>query len=110
MKKKVMREVHSCDNCGKIQEWAMDKCLSCGVEHCHDCMEKMGVEYPHAVGFQGSDDGYFCNACDANPKASVELLAAYRAIAALSKEQKAFNADFDKRRKAAEERLKGLRR
>lgn len=110
MKKQQMRDVYVCDNCGATQDWSMDACLSCGVMHCHECKKTHGHEYSHAVNFQGSLDGYYCNTCDTKllRDGSDERHAAYVRIARLRTEVEAWSKDFRKRQEAAEKALADL--
>lgn len=107
MKKTIEKEVKFCDKCGK-EDSHPTACLACGTEMCSDCQTKYGVSYNHAVHFQGSDDGFYCNPCDVKLMAqgSDEQHNAYLAIKALRDEEDAYWANFGKRAKAAEDAVK----
>lgn len=107
MKKTIQTEVTICDNC-KEQSYC-ESCLSCGVDHCWRCRDKCGHEYKQGLYISGSGDGYYCNACDAKMALSDDKrYAAYRKIHELREESKAWNEDFEKRRRQAEEELAQL--
>ena len=110
MIKTVSKEQHFCDNCGKEQDY-IEHCVACGREFCYDCEKTEGTEYHHAVHFQGSGDGFFCNGCLSrmtvvNP--SYNLWKAYLVIQSLRNEYAGFRKDFDERAKKAEENLQKL--
>ena len=110
MKKQITTDTHICDNCGKQQAY-IESCLSCGKEFCYDCEKTEGIMYRHAVHFEGSGDGFFCNTClgqmnNKHPKWI--LYQAYAAITNLRNEEAGWYKDFDKRSKVAEAKLKGL--
>jgi len=107
MKKTVSKEVDFCDSCGK--EGYTIKCLSCGAEHCWDCMKKLGKEYGHAVFSGGSRDGYFCNKCIKSPKKNKRLLDAYKNIEVLYGEYEQWWKNFNKREEIAEKHVEELR-
>ena len=94
MKKIIEEEAIFCDRCEGRADFP-STCRHCGSQHCYSCREKHGVEYNHAVHFSGSDDGYYCNECDAELQASKSdaLHCAYLAIMALRQESKAFSED-----------------
>lgn len=98
-------EQRCCDLCGdEAYEW--NRCLNCGKDLCRKCQ----VSYPHAVSFSGSGDGSFCPECDKALKLKpTPIFAAYRAIEQLRAECEAFYADFKKRDKVAQQRIKELR-
>lgn len=52
MKKILPVELNYCDGCGKQQDYLIG-CMSCGVEHCYECRESAGKEYPHSVHCSG---------------------------------------------------------
>ena len=108
MKKIIEKEVTICDCCKK--ENYLDKCLNCGVEHCHNCQKTQGVIFNHAVNFSGSDDGYYCNQCNGELSRSKQdpLYNAYNKIKMLRDEAKKFYSIFDKKRKIAEHELGNL--
>lgn len=109
MKKTVMKEVTLCDCCQK--EGYLTACINCKVEHCHDCTKTEGKTYVQAINYGGTGDGYYCKNCD------IELMnvrnnprhAAYRKIASLRNEAKAWSDDFRARADEAENELKALR-
>lgn len=110
MKKTVSKEVQFCDGCET--ESYCDACLGCGIEMCYSCREKHGRTYNHAIFFQGSGDGFYCNICDAKLSFSGadHRHTAYLAIKSLRDELEAFNTDFERRRKVAEKALESLGR
>lgn len=110
MKKTVTREVNFCDKCNAEQTYGIDACLCCGVEHCYECKKTEGRKYSHGVNVIGSGDGYYCNACDTklDGEGSDGRYEAYRRIASLRTEAKAWCEDFEIRRKAAETLLSEL--
>ena len=107
MKIKKVQEVDCCDECNA--ETYVDVCLICGTEHCYDCKATHGVRYNHSVYFRGTEDGYYCNKCLADPKnATNETLVQYRAIENLRLEEASWYKDFTNRYEAAEAKLKEL--
>lgn len=111
MQKEINKKVSFCDACGKEQDY-LEKCLSCGVEHCYDCRKELGKEYTHGVYFQGSGDGYYCHKCDAELSTNRRdvLHNAYVAIVDLRSEEHRWYDDFKKRVDAAENKVKELAR
>jgi len=111
MEKEVVKtvKVTICDVCGKLCGCGF-KCLICGKDVCFECKDSNMQTFNFAVGFTGSDDGEYCNECLSKPIPSehIDLLNAYRAIANLRNEYKAWDRDFTARSKAAEERLQAL--
>jgi hypothetical protein len=106
MKKKVQVETTFCDHCKK--QGYVQSCLGCGVDHCWDCREKLGVVYHEGVHYQ-STDGYFCLSCEARPPIKARNIhGAYSAIAQLRREEDMFYRDFKVRKEVAEGRLKAL--
>jgi len=112
MKKQVEKTIYCCDECGKeIGEYSQYKCLGCGKTYCYDCAKKLGTQYPFAVVFQGSADGYFCKQCDAHPPDKVyKLHTAYLKIALLRDEVKKWHEDFERRSRKVEEYIERERR
>ena len=108
MKKIIQKEVQFCDQCGK--ETYCGACLCCGIEHCYECREIHGVEYPHAIYFSGSGNGYYCKSCNAKlaKQNSDVLYNAYLAIAVLRREAERWSLDFKARSDKAESNLKQL--
>lgn len=111
MKATVQKEVHVCDACG-AQEDYVSTCLHCGAEHCHQCQRAEGTHYSHGVHCGGTGDGYYCKSCDAKLTLSgtSKKHAAYRRIASLRIEAKAWGAEFERRRVEAEKALEALQK
>ena len=110
MKKNINKEVTVCDKCGK--ENYVEACLNCAVEMCYECRIKHGVSYSYGVFFQGSGDGFYCNACDdkLNKSKSDKRHNAYTSIRNLRVEHESWSEDFRQRSSDAEKRLEKLRR
>lgn len=110
MKKVATVEQNYCDGCGKQQDY-LTGCMSCGVEHCYDCTNKLGKDYKHGVYVSGSGDGYYCKPCDVKlEKAGTDKrFQAYREVAALRAEAAEWGAAFDRKRKAAEAAVEAFR-
>lgn len=109
MRKMIEVEAEFCDSCQKRA--MVNTCMRCGIEHCYDCKEKLGVSYDKAVYFRGTGDGYYCRPC--NTTLLIEgppdkLFNAYLAIQRLQFEYKGFIEDFDARKKAAEREVERL--
>ena len=102
--------VHVCHSCGADCDYPY-VCGGCGQPFCFSCRDK-GIEYPHAVFFSGSDDGFYCKPCDRklSRRSSDQVYLAYRKIGELRAEAKRWNEDFEKRTKAAQEELQRLRK
>lgn len=98
MKKQVIREERVCDICEK---WRYDSCLGCGVDHCYDHREKLGVVYGYSVYRQGYGDGYYCHECDERLRASGDdpLHIAYLEMQVLIEKQVAFYEVFKEKEK-----------
>lgn len=111
MKKTISREVNVCDFCNSEAD-CYHRCRLCKKDVCYTCKDGcVGIEYRHGVYMQGSGDGFYCSACDAKARKSGDKLhAAYLAVQCLRNEAAGWGADFDKRRKAAEEVLDKLER
>ncbi len=109
MKKELLKTVTVCDKCG-TDENVWTKCLRCGAEHCYECKETCGVEYNHAVHFQGSGDGYYCYKCDDHLKEAGDnkLHSAYLDIKRLRFEEKSWWEHFKIRQEIAEDQVKIL--
>lgn len=88
----------------------MGSCDKCGIDHCYDCKQTLGVTYPHAVFFTGSEDGYYCNTCDRilTKDGKNARFQAYQLIGRLRLEHDRFDEDFKRRREQAELALKKL--
>lgn len=101
-----------CDICHTEESYPWNACLCCGKDICYDCRALHGKQYNHEVHSGGTGDGAYCNDCDAKltQAANDPLHNAYRVIAALRNEAEGFYADFEKRRRAAEEVLKQLQK
>ena len=108
MKKIIEKEVIFCDQCEK--EKYVSKCLYCGVEHCFECAKSHGEEYPHAVYFSGSYDGYYCHSCNSELTRSRAdtLHNMYSEIKRLRAESVGWSLDFKARSNKAETKLKSL--
>lgn len=105
MTKKKTIEVKYCDFCGGADFPA--SCQCCGKDICDVCKDKNAVEYPHAVNFSGSDDGFYCKTCDTTLTKSGKdkrhtALLKIQALRTLRKESQVFYADFLARSRAAE--------
>lgn len=99
MKKEILKTVSFCDSCGKEDQY-LEKCLSCGIEHCSSCQQKgCGKRYRHGVNYGGPGDGYYCIKCDAKLSESKQdpLHNAYVAIANLIAEQDNWSFSFNQR-------------
>lgn len=109
MKRKATKEITICDKCGK-EASLPQSCDTCGRDVCWDCRDEELAVYPHSVLFSGSNDGYYCRACDAKHRASGgdSRWNAYQAIRALRIEQDRWHEDFKTRREDAEARLQRL--
>ena len=108
MKKTLSKEVTVCDQCNK--EAYVETCLKCGAEFCYDCRKTCGVEYPHGVYFSGSGDGFYCNKCDSELKATGvdPLHSAYLKVKYLRDENTSFARNFKARTNDAEAEIKRL--
>jgi hypothetical protein len=105
--KKVTKTVMVCDQCGK--EDAYYKCRVCGGDFCYECHKSYCIEYQKQVYFNSSDDGLYCPACDAKAAKRGDLVRkAFLAVKQLRDERAALNAEFEKRREAAEKHLEKL--
>lgn len=111
MKRKILKEVQLCDNCG--EETYTDGCLGCGVDHCHECRKINGTEYTHSLYASGSCDGYFCVKCDKDsetnpilPNEIRNLLYWYREIQAMRKNN---NDYYNRTKERADEAEKEIR-
>ena len=109
MKKTIQKETHVCDKCGKEESY-ITACMNCGTEMCYECWEKHGKKYNHAIYFQGSGDGSYCNLCDVKLTAAGtdKRHNAYRAIKSLKDELEAWHNDFKKRQEIAEKAVKAF--
>lgn len=109
MKKTIQKETHFCDKCGKEESY-INACMNCGAEMCYECWDKHGRKYNHAIYFQGSGDGYYCQPCDAKltKDGNDKRHNAYRAIKSLRDELEAWHTDFKKRQEKAENALKAF--
>ena len=112
MRKKKAVIIKCCDVCEKE---AFDTCLSCGKDFCISHAKTMGIEYHHSLNFSGSDDGFFCKECDIelsndNSHPLYRLHEAYKDIAHLRNEGKAWYKTFEKRGQEAEECLRYWRK
>lgn len=107
MKQSVTEEREICDFC-KINPASYKGCLSCGKAICYDCRKIHAKEYNFAVFFQGSDDGIYCLDCDTRlvEDGTNKLHTAYRRVARLRAEYKAWEVDFKARSDAAEKDVK----
>ena len=110
MKKTLPVELNYCDRCGKQQDY-LTGCMNCGVEHCYECRNTAGKEYPHAVHASGSYDGYYCKPCDVSlaNAGTDKRFRAYREIEALRAEANEWGAAFERKRKSAEMAVEALR-
>ena len=111
MKILAQRETHSCDCCGRQEDYVAT-CMRCGKEHCYTCRKTEGVEYSHGVYVTGTGDGYYCVECDAalTLKGDNARHKAYRRVASLRLEAKAWDAEFERRRVEAEKSLEALQK
>ena len=109
MKKTIKKETHFCDKCGKEESY-ITACMNCGTEMCYECWEKHGKKYNHAIYFQGSGDGSYCNPCDVKltSAGTDKRNNAYRAIKSLKDELEAWHTDFKKRQEIAEKAVKAF--
>lgn len=113
MKKEVTKTVEFCDACGKEYDYPRH-CLKCGRAFCYECSKEYGIEYPHAVHFGGSDDGFYCKACDEELRKipdrskTTKIHQAYLKISSLRLEYKRWYEELDVREKQAEAELKDL--
>lgn len=112
MEKKVLKGVKFCDKCG-TDDSVYHRCVRCGKDFCFNCAEKEGTDYPAGVHHSGSGDCFFCHDCEsaaAGPSVDPyrELLAAYKAMVALRKENQDYYAEWEKRVSAAEVRARSL--
>jgi hypothetical protein len=97
-----------CDVCGK-ESTRWNECNTCRKNICFNCRKTDAVEYSHSIYASGSGDGRYCLACNARLIASGDpKVAAYREIAALRNEANGWQADFEKRRKDAEDKLQKI--
>lgn len=112
MKKTVTKEVYVCDCCDREEVYAHNVCLKCGKQYCYDCRKDMGIEYAHDVYCTGSGDGFYCHPCDKELTAAGtdQIHSTYRKIRALRNERLGFEAEFEKRRKEATEKLERLQK
>lgn len=110
MKRTVEKVVEICDFCQEQEAWSVSyKCRSCGKVACYDCGKRVGTEFPHAVFFSGSDDGFYCVPCQTAPSpASAPLLRAYREIQAIRAHFKAREVEDKTRIDAAEGEVRRL--
>lgn len=101
--------INICDFCGS--DTCYKSCDGCGKDICYNCRKNHAVEYSHAIFFSGSGDGLFCLQCDAAPPVTVKLLhSAFRQIADLQKERRAWEESFKLRANEAEEALAAIPR
>ncbi len=113
MKKEMIKTVTFCDACGKEYDYA-HQCMKCGREFCYDCKDKYGIEYPHAVRFGGSGDGFYCLACDEELRKipdrskNTQIHQAYLKISSLRLEWKRLCEEFGCREKMVEAELQKL--
>lgn len=106
MKKEIMKAVIFCDMCGKEESYS-HTCIGCGKQGCYNCRKGAFKEFTHSVCCSGIGDGDFCNNCIENPPEKIiPLLTAYQNIVSLRAEQKEWYANFEKRAKEAEEKIK----
>lgn len=109
MKETRTVEVSLCDVC-KSDDGYLRSCDKCGRDFCFDCESQWMRKYSHSVHFGGSDDGYYCQDCDAESRASGDLIhAAYRRIENLRHEEKAWYDNFKERVDVAEKELLALK-
>lgn len=101
--------VHVCEGCGGDCDYPT-KCLSCREAFCYDCRKTKGITYKHAVHCSGSDDGFYCTACDTAliTRKGSKLHSAYRSIADLVAQYEAFYRDWEMRAKIHEAVIKDL--
>lgn len=101
-----------CDFCGKVEPYHMSDCRRCHRHVCYECKRAgAAVEYTARVYSGGSEDGVYCNDCDAALRASPgtdKAHQAYRRIASLRHEYDGWHSDFNGRREAAEKALENL--
>ena len=97
----------TCDICNTAEAYEWSQCLGCGRDLCYDCR----VTYQHAVSFSGSNDGYYCQACDLKFQAGGgdHLWAAYRRIQHIRAERKAFYERSETEGAAVEQTIRELR-
>lgn len=102
--------VEICDLCQTNHAWSSRSCQSCGKAMCYDCGEKYLIDYQGELFIRSSKDFRYCTDCNAKLTAApTPLFAALRELKALNAEVKAWNEDFCKRRKAAQDRIEELR-
>ncbi|KKK54476.1 hypothetical protein LCGC14_3084340 [marine sediment metagenome] len=113
MKKEITKTVEFCDACEKQCDYPRH-CMKCGRAFCYECSKKYGVEYPHAVHFSGSDDGFYCMSCDEELRKipdrskATQIHQAYLGISSLRLEYKRLYAELEIREKEVETKLKNL--
>ena len=86
--------------------------MSCKKDLCVNCWRLNGnVVYPHSITFSGSGDGHYCSDCDTKLKSdgTDKKYNLYREISHLKKELREFNILFEKRARAAEKALEGMK-
>lgn len=105
---RVMVDSYSCDSCGDdCGAYSSGTCLGCGKVYCYDCRKTKAVKYSHAVYFEGSGDGLYCNPCNLS-MAGNTIHSAYLEIASLKAELKRWGDDFKRRSDVAEKALRDL--
>lgn len=101
--------INICDFCGS--DSCYSTCEGCGKDICRTCRRDHAVVYSHAINFSGSGDVTFCLQCDDDPPEAVKPLhAAFRQIADLQKERRAWEEGFKLRANEAEEALAAIPR
>lgn len=81
-------QYNKCDFCNDNNE-CWNRCLKCGKDVCYDCEQTAGVTYRHAEHVGGSDDGWYCHECDAQPPD--DLLEVYQSLAQLIAKREAYH-------------------
>ena len=109
MQQQIKKVVTFCDVCSKETPYG-SKCKICGKDVCYECAKDNTKTFNHAVNFQGSGDGTYCNECLGKPipPEHIDLLEAYKMIASLRAECVVWNKNFDARCKAAEAKVNEL--
>jgi hypothetical protein len=83
--------------------------LGCGKDVCWDCKKKAGIEVHAGLFFSGSGDGFYCNSCRTlRSVVASDLYQAYLKIHVMRQEYDSWSADFEIKRKKAEEELQLL--
>jgi len=98
--------VEICDGCGKDSAW--HHCIGCAAVFCSDC-SKRGIVTELSTSIYHSGRYYVCNKCEQILiSTDNEFYNALVKVRSLMREREGFYADFEPRRKEAEEKAEAL--